>query len=611
MLKSELSLEKTDIIFISIILFLAFFARVIYFFDFKNTSTFPILEYSDGYTYYLSARDIAAGDLLRKGAIISWPFYAYFAGLLFKISSNSTVFVYFIQYILGAISCVLVYFIGRKLFNEAVGFIAGLFCAWYGLFIFYESMLIYTSLSIFLNSLLFLFILHTQEHLTAKRLFWIGILSGIIAITQANLLIFCFLAIIWIIWQKHLALARAVKLFSVFAMGFFVILGTFMTKNYLVEKDAAVSHNLGLNFYLGNNSGTTGIFSCPIYLSPTQEGMYRDAKVIASMELGKDVTASQVSDFWFKKGMDFIKSSPLAYLKLLGRKIVFLFSPKEYIAEQEYQSLSDNIKAFRIMFMDLRFILPFALIGIIMGLEKFKKLFLLYLAIASISFGMLVFFITAKHRIALVPFLSIFAGLAIYSLWDFAHKRQYAKLLALCLGLALLFLAQVLVTRQAERGLTNDVSKFYLHFHKALDYINSSRYQNALKELGYASRLKPESHSAIFNSGVIYYRLGDLKLAEQKFKDSIAISPYYVDAYYNLGLMYNKQGRFPEAKKVLQKARFLDPEDLAVHFELGRAYKSLREYSQARQEFNLVLSKINRWRREEKSLIQKELEGLN
>ena len=151
----DYQLDKKDFLPVLIIFTLAMIFRVFYLKDLVKTSVYPVLPYSDGYSYYLWAKDIASGELLGNKAFMQWPLYAYVLGFLFKITANNVLLVYLFQFILGAVNCVLVYFIGKQLFNRIVGFTAGLMCAWYGIFIFHEGLLIYTSLSLFFNSLLF------------------------------------------------------------------------------------------------------------------------------------------------------------------------------------------------------------------------------------------------------------------------------------------------------------------------------------------------------------------------------------------------------------------------------------------------------------------------
>jgi len=90
----------------------------------------------------------------------------------------------------------------------------------------------------------------------------------------------------------------------------------------------------------------------------------------------------------------------------------------------------------------------------------------------------------------------------------------------------------------------------------------------------------------------------------------MGIFPFYIDAYYNLGFLYNQEHRFDEAIAVLERGSFLDPEDAAIYFELGKAYKAKKDLAKAKDKFNIALSKMPRWRKEDRQLIEKELVGL-
>lgn len=614
MLEPSYQINKRDTLTIFIILVLALLVRVMYFKDYKNTEAYPILPYSDGYSYFLWAKDISSGDIWGSSAFMKWPLYAYFLGFLFKIFGSSVTLVYALQFVLGAINCVLVYFIAKVIFNEKIATLAALFCVWYAVFIFYDSLLIYNALSLFLNSLLFLFILHIQNYLTKKNLFWIGIFLGICTITQASIFIFGILAIAWILWQKKLSFGKLIYNFSCFIFGLSIVIGSVILRNYLVEKDfVLIAGNTGFNFYSGNNPKADGLFYAPSNIALYQDGMFRDAKVIAKMAVGRNLKTSEVSGFWFNKAITFVKSEPLGYLKLLFRKLRLLFSPREFIHELEYYSIVDKIRIFKIMFLDLRLILPFAFLGMLLNLRKFKKTALLYLILITLSFSIILFFVTTRYRLSMAPFLIVFASSGIFSLWEELGQKNYLRLGGLCIVLFLLFIIFDYRIFHKNRGsyLKESSLNFRYHLVKAMDYNNRSDYQNAIGEARTASKMQPNNHYCLLSYGAIYYNMHDFKMAEEKFKEAIRVFPLSVDAYYNLGLMYNKQQRFDEAKIVLEKAVSLDPDDVGAHFELGMAYKAKGNIKEAIREFNLAAKKINRWRTGERAIIEKELGDLN
>lgn len=614
-------IQKRDLFLILIIFTLALLFRAMYLLDYKNTNIFPLMDYSDADSYSIWAKDIVSQDLLGSSkAFMKWPFYAYFLSFLFKLSGNNILSVYTFQFILGAINCVLVYFIAKTIFNEIVAFIAALLCVCYGLFIFYDGLLIYTSLSLFLNLLLFLFILYIKDNPNKKNLFWLGIFLGICTITQANIIIFGTLAIVWILWNKQKqrqessSVVYLINYFLLFSLGLFIVIGPVTLRNYLAEKDfVLIAGNIGFNFYSGNNPGATGTFYCPDNINLNQEDMFRDAKIVARMEAGRQLKTSEVSTFWFNKAIEFIRRHPLRYLKLLLRKITYLLNPNEPVHDLEFYFIKDKIRIFKLMFMDLKFIMPLGILGVLLGIKNFKKSVFLYLILITLSFSIVLFFITTRYRMALVPFLVIFASRSLISLWDAFREKRYFTFGRLCAVLILIFILvnyNKIFNRNIEKNLQNNFSNLNYHFIKALTYENNSDYRRAIQELNSAYNINPLDRRVLFRLGVIYFYLKDLKTAEEKFKEVIKICPFCVDAYYNLGFLYNQQGRFAEAVGALERSIYLDPENMAANFELGRAYKSTGKFNEAKQKFELALQNISRWRTEDRKIIEKELAGL-
>jgi len=611
MLTDSCQINKKETWMIFGIFAVAFLLRALYFIDYRNTDIYPILCYSDSYSSFIWAKDIASGDIWGAHAFMKWPLYAYFLGFLFRVSGNNINMVYALQSMLGAANCILIYFIARILFNKAVAFIAGVLCCLYGLFIFYDGLLIYTSLSLFLNSLFFLCLLQVQDNLNKSTLFWLGIFLGICTITQANIIVFGCLAIFWVLWEKRIGLASSIKYFSCFITGLFIVVGLVVLRNYLVEKDfVLIQGNTGINFYLGNNPQSQGEFDA-LFFTPNQDSIFKESRIIARIESGRQIKTSEVSGFWMKRSLDFIRTDTSSYLKLILRKTVFLLSPREFIHDHEFSMIKDKIRIFKALFLDLKFILPFALLGIILGLGEFRKNALLYLVIITLSLSIILFFVTTRYRIAIVPFLIIFAAYAIYSLWRPLQKKQIKKFVLYCL--ILIFLSILFnhgFYNKPDIKYAQAQGDFMYHFQKALMYENDYKLKKALEELEAAQSISPGRHYIVFAFGSVYYHMNNLKMAEEKFKEAIKIFPYYIDPYYNLGFMYNQEHRFNEAIDILNKGTLLDPEDAGIHFELGKSYSAKGDTARAGKELVLALAKINRWRSDEKAMIAKELSRL-
>ncbi len=573
---------------------IALFFRAAFFWDYKNTAAFPLMPYSDSDFYYQRANEIAAGDIFNSKAFMRWPVYAYLLAFLFKLSATNIAFVYWLQFLLGVCSCLLLYFVARILFNQSVGFIAALFYAWYGLFVFYEGLLLYVTVSLFLNLLFFLMLLRLKDKLNNRNLFGMGVFLGICAITQGNILFLGAPGIVWVLWQAGLKFRKLISYFLCFILGLGLILGALLLRSYIVEKDLVLfTGNTGVNFYIGNNPQAGSVLTWPKELSGTSEGMLKDARVIAKISTGRELKSSEVSRFWMNKAADFIKKSPGDYLKLLSKKVTALFGPQEWVYEPEYYPVFAKVRIFKIMFLDLTFILPLAFLGMALNLRNFKKTALLYLAVITLSAGIILFFVQAKFRVMLAPFFMLFAASAAYSLWDLIKRRKAAQFMSLLLILLLFFTLSKrqgmnLAAAKQEQG---NMAEFRYHFSKAIGYEQGLDYKSALDELILAERIRPDNHNIIFSFGSIYYYLNRLNEAEAKFKQAISVSPFFTDAYYNLGFLYNQMQRYEEAIAVLKKAVFLEPDDIAARFELAKAYKAKGMFQESRSEFEFILKK--------------------
>ncbi|MCM8799479.1 MAG: glycosyltransferase family 39 protein [Candidatus Omnitrophica bacterium] len=602
---SKITISKKEFIFLISIFILAFNLRVLYLKDYENIRFYyPVLEGSDSYYYLNWAKSIVEKDFIGKKVFMQWPLYAYFLASLLKLFDFNLIYIYFFQFFLGSLNCILIYFICKNIFNKLVGFTATILYLCYGLFIFYEGLLLYSGLSAFLNSLLFLYFLYLRENLNKKTLFLIGIFLGICSITQAHIIIFGIIAVIFILLEKKLKFKKFTYNFIVFSIGLAIVLGLVSFRNYFVAKDRVlISAQLGLNFYLGNNpNNPKGLFYFPFYITPNSEAMFRDAKVLAKLEAGRDLKPSEVSNFYFKKALRFIVNNPYTYLKIIANKLFFIFSPKEYIHEWEFFGIKDKIELFKYLALDLKFLIAFFYLGLLFGLKNIRNNYLIYLALFSLSFGIILFFVSSRYRISIVPFMIVFASFGIYKSLALLFKKRYFGFLSILL---LAISMNVIFDRKETNSKTFE---FISKLEKAIYYKDKRNYISALKELEVISN--SDNPLVLHTLGELYYKLNNFEKSEEFFKKIILKYPFFVDAYYNLGFLYNQQRKYLEAKEILIKAISLDPEDIPAHFELAKAYKNLGEITKAKEEFWFVLNNYDLKDREEREKIEKEFLSL-
>jgi Flp pilus assembly protein TadD len=90
--------------------------------------------------------------------------------------------------------------------------------------------------------------------------------------------------------------------------------------------------------------------------------------------------------------------------------------------------------------------------------------------------------------------------------------------------------------------------------------------------------------------GLIHWRGGDVKLAEQEWREALRLAPNDSSILNNLGLVCTNQGRYTEAVSFFRRAIELKPDDPSPHLNLGIAYGKTGQNASAETEFHTALS---------------------
>jgi len=608
---SGFSVSRKDSLPVIFLFLFALIVRLLYLRQYSLTQAYPFLPYSDSYFYYLRALDINSGDFLNWKIFISWPLYSYLLAFLLKAGHNSVALAYAFQNILGALQCVLIYFIGRALCSRLAGLFAALFFSCYGMSVFYDNLLIYTCAALFLNSLFFLFVLSIfRRDARPRRLFMAGIFLGVCTAMQAGAAVFGLMALLWVSWTRGNGLSSRLRLCLSSICGFVLIISAVTGMNYASDKAPVIlSRNAGFNFYLGNNPQATGSYYTPALFTPNQEALYNEAKGMAQMRNGRQLSPGEVSRYWAGESLGFIFREPLNYLRLLGRKAVLTFSPKEAPCDPEYKFAAGIFPISGRFTGGIGIVIPLALIGVFLARRLGKELVLLYLAVLGFALNTTLFFVISKNRIMMVPFLAVFAGISLHYLRGWLVDKRYLKAAILAGVAVILYFSLRYFCPEGNNTsvVTNTVAGY---FHNGVVCVKNADYGCALREFNSALQLDPGNPRIMFSLGTVYYELRDYKKAEEEFKRALEAAPFYADAYYNLGYMYNRLGRYKDAVAVLDEGLGYMQDDPGLYFELACAYDGLREFGQAKTVLVSALAKIRRWQPEKKSAIELKLKEI-
>jgi tetratricopeptide (TPR) repeat protein len=536
----------------------------------------PIL---DSEYYDTTAQDIAKGNVIRKDAFFMGPLYSYFLGFIYSSLGRNFMLIRIIQILGGSFTIVLSYLIGRKVFRPATALLAALMLAFYGTITFYEGQLLMMWMGTLLN-LSILYVLYCKrESGGAKKYLFVGFLLGLSALARANILIFLPVILVWILLVEVNRKKAAVL--SVITAAVITILPATI-HNYIASSDfVPITHNGGVNFYIGNSPPATGIF-----YPPDGVDFVTDASTRGFVEriLGKDLGPSEISRYWYKMSFDFIRENPLKELSLLLRKGALIVNGYEIPQIESFDLTRQRFGALKILFVNFWILISLAIVGMIYSVKRWKTCFLLYGYIVLLMFSIVLFFVTARYRIQVVPVLCLFAAYALVEVFPGALRSLRRAYIPLVLtGLLLLF------TQPSLFALPQEDVFWREHIHQARRLNELGRFEEALHEINSAIDIHPKQPDSYVHRAVIYKKHGKLFQAIDNYGKALKLAPGRPEVHYDLAQTLKELKLYEAAVKEYGKAIELDPVMIEAYNNLGVTYRDMRKFDKAITYFEKVI----------------------
>ncbi|KPL19390.1 MAG: hypothetical protein AMJ92_03660 [candidate division Zixibacteria bacterium SM23_81] len=527
---------------ILIIVALALVLRVVYLLQVRGHLFFN--NYGDSLIYHWWAQSIIQGSPGPPVFYMS-PLYPYLLAIFYGIFGPHPEVVLWFQVLLGASSCGLIYLLGQMTFGRSVGLLAALMGALYAVEIFYEGMLLMATVLYAINLLLLVSIYFAQRR--KKWLLWIvpGLFLGISAVGRASVLAFLPLLILGIFLLSRARWQKSVRQSAAVLLGVFLVLAPVALHNVVVGNDLVlITSNLGLNFFVGNNPDAPGHYDQPKGL---ESSMDMDGSKIAMAFMGKRLKHSEVSRFWFQKGLDFVKTQPRVFLRLTLDKVLFFWNAYEIPQVEHLDFFKRFAPLLRLPLLRFAILGPLGLLGLALSLGRWRQVYFALGFFVALMVATILFFVISRIRLQVCSVLMIFAAYALVWLWERLRARRIWQL-----GLAVLALA----------GLALLVNRPHPALNVARDMAKSRNYlANSLA------------------------REGNLQQAFREFSETAVAYPQLGLTYINLANLYFMQNRNDKGMELLKKALQADPQVSAAHLIMGNFYAKQGKWDQAIVEY--------------------------
>jgi 4-amino-4-deoxy-L-arabinose transferase-like glycosyltransferase len=501
---------RREILFLAAVFSVALSLRIFNILSFKaaDPSFASALEGTDMNTFEGWAKEILQSGWLdvRNTPPLQAPLYPYFLALLMKIFGSNLLWIKLIQALMGSVSCVLIYVVGKITFNKKAAAAASIMAVFYGMFLYYEAQLLATTLVSFLCLLSILFLMLAREKMKNSYYAAAGACLGLTALAAPNILLFLPPALLWL-WLPQASRGTAGKLraMAVLVGMTAVFVAPVTAKNYFLGGERAlISNNGGICFYIGNCRDSSGTLTTTVSMLKIAPHFYQ----MTPRERAKID--------WFDKAAAQIKSDPAGYMGLLFRKSVMFWVGYEIPNNTNYYLSRRFSPVFRFPLLPFWAVAPIALTGVGISARQWRQ-GLLLLFILCYSLSVIMFFTLSRLRVPIVPSLLVFAG--YFTVWFFETiKTRNWRKMALSLISALLIGSFTFITRSG--------------------YIRENDYAN----LGFA-----------------YKEQGNCDLAAPEFIHALAVDPYYYPARKALIDCFMAEGEMQRALEESQEAVRLQP----------------------------------------------------
>lgn len=573
------------------VLAFAALTRIVYLIDYSLHNVYAAQLESDALYYHSWAVQLSQGqgpDLFYHA-----PLYPYLLAGIYAIFGTSLPLVYVLQSLVGLATLTLVYRITARIASHRAGLYAMALGALYGPLVFYELKVLTDSLAVFFGALTVWWLLRTEDRPSWKALVLPGVSMGLLALTRPNLLLFAPLAVVWLLIRSSRSWRRRWAEVAILCGVAALTILPAAARNYLRGEDTVlISANGGINFYFANSETAKGSFNAP---GPEFGSVFDQALkawTLAEAESGESMSASQVSRFWFGKGLEYIREEPGDWLALELEKLRAFVSSFEYGMPFLYSAERPLTPSLFLMPLPFAIILALAIVGgLWLRRENGGRLLILFFA-ANLA-SMLIFFVYARFRLAAFAALLPLAGFALQRLhqsWA-AHRRPTG---AHGLAAALVVISLVITDEQQTVQRTNahcelgfammqkgDVDSALEQFREAMKHDSrstkarlgigwalesSGRFAEAIDAYERAVQQQGGYSLALLNLGRLYAdcpdeSLRDLDRAREYLQRAVDLEPTWHQAHYYLALTHERRRELTAARRTVNEALRLKPED--------------------------------------------------
>jgi 4-amino-4-deoxy-L-arabinose transferase-like glycosyltransferase len=564
------------------ILALALILRIIAYFSLKNSIYFDFLL-PDERLYHTWAEMIANGTYQPAGIYEFAPLPAYVLAFLYTVLSPKVEYFRMLNIVLGVAGCFSIYLIGREIGSRRIGLIACLVACLYEPFIFYNIVPLKTSISLVLFGFSAYFLVSVMNRPAWPRSFGLGVILGWLIYVRPNcavLIPIMAMVLVWHYWKSRMAATRIISVCICFLIGIVLSASPFVVRNFRVSgRLALTTPQAGRNLYFANNPENKEPYYRPLSFASSEPAEQAVQFVIeASRRTDRKLSPQEASSFWAREVFRLAFKEPWMFTWRMLQKTFAFFNRFEAGDHYHIGFMSRFVPFFKLPFITLGMILPFAMAGMVFKTrrsEAFRALILIFFAYAA---TIIVFNINTRYRLPVMMILIPFAviGLEQFFLWI---KEKNIRGILKYMSIAILFF----IIECLPIAGTEDMTAYY-NAHALILNANGNETEAIIYWEKASMAERPYSaFSNLFLAGKYFDRGTDIRAFAHI--DKIPDHSFAAAAKYALvGDIMAAKGKVKEAITAYEKSLQINSGQRRIRKELFRLYwktdkqKALDEY---------------------------------
>ena len=568
---------------------LALGIRVVHLWQLRSAPFFTVLI-GDAAGYDLWARRLAAGDWIGTEVFYQAPLYPYVLGVIYYLFGADVLLVRVVQAVIGSLGCVALSYAGLRLLGRRGGTVCGVVLALYPSAIFFDALIQKSALDLFFTCVTFALVATIVAGAKRPWLIWflLGATLAALSLTRENALLLVAVILLWALLRQ--AWGPAI----LFVVGLALFLLPVAARNAAVGGGFYLTTSqFGSNFFIGNNPRSDGTYMALRAGRGAPEFERVDAKALAEQAVGRPLSPADVSNYWFGRALAYIRSEPGQWLRLMVRKASLLVNTSEMLDSESQESHADYSAILRTTATVGRYgiLIPLAVLGMFVLWPRHHQLWIVYALLLTYAASVVVFFVMARYRHPLLPFLVFFATAGVLQGRDYVRSASRAQLAT---AAAVVLAAAAIANRPM---LSPTLMRAITEHNLATALQEQGRLDDAIAHYQRAIAIQHDYAPAYNNLGTALMAKDDLPAAVAAFRESLRLQPdstsaktLLANAEYDLGSALVERGAFDRAEALFRDALRLNPNSAEAHNNLGIALAQMNRVDEAVREWKTALS---------------------